>query len=76
VLYPSTAIHRVEPVRSGTRVAAVTWVRSLIRDATAREILLDLDMARQALIQAHGSGREIDLISKSLANLTRRWAED
>ncbi|RWM05018.1 MAG: Fe2+-dependent dioxygenase [Mesorhizobium sp.] len=76
VLYPSTAIHRVDPVRSGMRLASTTWVRSLIRDTAEREILLDLDMARQALIQQNGSSRELDLISKSVANLIRRWADD
>jgi PKHD-type hydroxylase len=46
VVYPSTSLHRVERVTQGVRLAAVTWVPSLIRDAPQREILLDLDTAR------------------------------
>ncbi|RCS21299.1 Fe2+-dependent dioxygenase, partial [Phyllobacterium salinisoli] len=76
LLYPSTSLHRVDPVQSGSRLVAVTWIRSIIRDAGAREILLDLDLARQELFRQHGSSREFDLISKSVANLIRRWGED
>lgn len=76
VLYPSTSIHRVDPVRSGTRLVAVTWIRSFIRDAGAREILLDLDMTRQALFRQHGPTRECDLLAKTVANLIRRWGDD
>ena len=75
VIYPATTLHRVEPVRRGVRVAAVTWVESLVRDAAKREILFDLDNARRALFAIGGKTREFDLVSKSHANLLRRWAE-
>ncbi|KKL13547.1 hypothetical protein LCGC14_2524650, partial [marine sediment metagenome] len=42
-LYPSTTLHRVEPVRSGTRLAIVGWAQSRIRRSDQREILFDLD---------------------------------
>lgn len=76
ILYPSTTIHRVAPVRSGNRFVAVIWIRSLIRHEYQREILLDLDIARQFLFNQHGSSSELNLITKSIANLTRCWAED
>jgi PKHD-type hydroxylase len=75
MIYPSSTLHRVEPVTSGVRLAAVTWIQSLVRDAGDREILFDLDTARQAIFQQHGKTREFDLISKSHANLLRKWAE-
>lgn len=43
ILYPSNAIHRVEPVRSGSRIACVGWVRSRIREQEVRENLLELE---------------------------------
>ncbi|EWY36653.1 nuclease PIN [Skermanella stibiiresistens SB22] len=75
ILYPSGALHRVDPVTRGARVAAVGWAQSLVRDAAKREILFDLDTARRAIFQSHGKTAEFDLISKSTANLLRHWAE-
>lgn len=76
VLYPSTTLHRVEPVRAGVRLAAVGWARSYVRSAERREILFDLETARRGLFERHGKSDEFDLISKSAANLLRMWAED
>jgi PKHD-type hydroxylase len=76
VAYPSTALHRVAPVTSGTRLAAVGWARSFIRDPARRELLFDLDTARQRLFQQSGKSAEFDLLSKTSANLLRMWAED
>ena len=75
IAYPSTTLHRVEKVTRGTRLVAVTWVQSLVRDAGDREILFDLDQARRALFGQQGKTREFDLIAKSYANLLRKWSE-
>lgn len=75
VLYPSTTLHRVEPVTRGVRLAAAGWAQSLVRRPDRRELLFDLDTARAALFRGHGKTPEFDLISKSLANLLRDWAE-
>lgn len=76
VIYPTTALHRVAPVRRGQRLAAATWVRSLVRDAAEREILFDLETARLRLYEQLGKTHELDLLAKTQANLLRRWAED
>lgn len=75
VVYPTTTLHRVEPVTEGERLAAVTWVQSLVRDAHNREILFDLDTVRDTLFQKSGKTGEFDLLSKSIANLLRKWAD-
>lgn len=75
IVYPSSTLHRVEEVTRGERLAAVTWIQSLVRDAGQREILFDLDTARQALFEASGKTPIFDLISKSHANLFRQWME-
>ncbi|MBF2051675.1 MAG: Fe2+-dependent dioxygenase [Leptolyngbya sp. IPPAS B-1204] len=75
VVYPSSTLHRVEPVTRGTRLVAVTWIQSLVRDAHEREILFDLDTARQAIFDKYGKTPEFDLISKSHANLLRKWVD-
>lgn len=75
VLYPSSTLHRVEPVSSGERLVAVGWIQSTIRDPGHREILFDIDTARRQLFDRDGKSREFDLLSKSLSNLQRMWAE-
>jgi PKHD-type hydroxylase len=76
VAYASTTLHRVAPVSRGARLAAVGWARSFIRDPARREMLFDLDTARQSLFRQHGKTAEFDLLSKTSANLLRMWAED
>ena len=76
VLYPTTALHRVAEVTRGQRLVAVTWVRSLVRDAAKREILFDLKTARDRLSKQLGKTSEIDLLGKTYTNLLRRWIED
>lgn len=75
VVYPSGALHRVETVRSGTRLAAVGWAQSLVRDPARREILFDLETVRRGLFQRSGKTPEFDALSKSVANLLRLWVE-
>lgn len=75
IVYPSTTLHRVAPVISGERFVAVTWIQSLVRDAGDREILFDLDTTRKSIYQKYGKTTEFDLLSKSHANLLRKWAD-
>jgi PKHD-type hydroxylase len=75
-LYPATTLHRVAPVTSGVRFAAVGWVRSYIRSAERRELLFDLETARRKIFEVDGKTEEFDLLSKCAANLLRMWCED
>ena len=75
IVYPSTTLHRVDPVTKGTRLVVVGWVQSLVRDASEREILFELDTVRHAIFAKDGKTPEFDLIAKSVANLLRKWAE-
>ncbi len=72
VLYPATYLHRVEPVNSGERLAAIGWVQSFIRSAEQREVLWDLEQARLAMAQNGVATLRID---RAIANLLRLWAE-
>lgn len=76
IVYPATSLHRVAEVTRGERLAAVGWARSFIRDEAKRELLFDLDTARQRLFAREGKSEDYDLLSKSSANLLRMWAED
>lgn len=76
VIYPATCLHRVAPVTLGVRLAAVGWVRSLIRDAGRRELLFDLETARRRLFDREGKTEDGDLLAKCAANLMRMWCDD
>jgi PKHD-type hydroxylase len=75
IVYPSTALHQVKTVTKGVRLAAVTWVQSFVREASEREILFDLDTARRSIHAQYGRTVEFDLLSKTHANLLRKWVE-
>ncbi len=76
VLYPTTCLHQVREVRSGTRLACVGWIRSLVRLQAHREILFDLHAAVQTVYQRDGKSPVFDQLSKVKANITRLWADD
>ena len=76
VLYPTTALHRVEPVTRGERLAIVGWVRSYVRSHEEREILFDLENTIAALRDAKAERAILDRLFKVRANLIRKWADD
>lgn len=73
IVYPSTALHQVEPVLSGRRLVAVGWIQSVIRDAQQRELLFELEAACKSMAGRLGRCEELDLLYKCHANLLRLW---
>jgi len=76
ILYPSTSLHRVEPVSRGTRLAIVGWVQSWIRAADQREVLFDLDRSIEDVFARDGKTALFDQLAKTRSNLLRMWAAD
>ena len=75
ILYPSTTLHHVAPVTTGTRLAVVGWVQSWIRDAGQREILFDLERSLRHVFDTEGKTELFDQLAKSRSNLLRMWAD-
>ncbi|MBB6228920.1 PKHD-type hydroxylase [Polymorphobacter multimanifer] len=76
LLYPASSRHEVLPVTRGTRLAAVLWVQSLVRDDADRMLLLDLDRSVQALAADRGpNDPHILALTSTYHNLLRRWVE-
>lgn len=76
VLYPSSSLHKVEPVTRGRRVASFFWLQSMVRDDGARRILFDLDQSVQRLTgQLGGTDRSVIELTGVYHNLLRRWAD-
>lgn len=75
VVYPSTTFHEVTPVTRGARVVAITFIESMVRDASRREILLELT----EFLHEHAArvGPEAQMrLEYVRANLMRMWYGD
>lgn len=75
VLYPSTSLHRVNPVTKGTRLAAFFWVQSLVRQPDQRQILFDLDQSIQQVSQDMPDHHTLPRLTGVYHNLLRQWSQ-
>ncbi len=73
IAYPSSTLHHVARVTRGTRLAAILWVQSRVRDPAKREILYDLGSTiRDGNLMEGPYG---DRLRQSYWNLVRLWAD-
>jgi PKHD-type hydroxylase len=75
IIYPTTQIHGVMPVTSGTRLAAVTWMQCAVRDIQQREILFHLKSVQTLTEQQNPHSQENLVLLQIYSNLVRMWAE-
>jgi PKHD-type hydroxylase len=75
VLYPASSLHRVTEVTRGERLVAVTWVQSLVRDPARRELLYQLNQARETLLKQSPEAPETAQVNTAYVNLVRMWSE-
>lgn len=75
IVYPSSSLHRVQPVTRGARVAAFLWAQSLVRDDGQRQLLLELDSSIQRLTQSGADADALLQLTGVYHNLLRRWSE-
>ncbi len=73
IVYPSTTLHEVAPVRAGERLVGITFIESFVADEMKREVLYELGEV-SAL-----EGDNMNLINRMRLevvrqNLTRRWS--
>ena len=76
VLYPSSSLHHVTPVTSGTRIASFFWMQSMVRDDAHRTLLFQLDQSIQKLTVDRG-GKDVEVVRLTgiYHNLLRMWAD-
>lgn len=75
VVYPSSSLHHVAEVTSGERIVAVTWAQSMVRDPARRELLHELNQARESLLKVSPESMEAKKVDVSYVNLVRMWAD-
>ncbi len=74
VVYASTSAHLVEPVTRGSRLAAIFWIQSMVREEPKRDILYDLSEILGA-VRPKLAQPEIMALTAVYHNLLRTWAE-
>lgn len=75
VIYPSSSLHRVDPVTRGERMVAVAWAESMVREPERRRLLFELQQIEE---QLRASDPDADVTRKTgrvRANLMRMWAD-
>ncbi|QIL73777.1 Fe2+-dependent dioxygenase (plasmid) [Diaphorobacter sp. HDW4B] len=75
ILYPSTSLHRVNPVTRGERVGAFFWTQSLVRDPARRAMLFEMDQALRGLRARIGETEETVALTGHYHNLLRMWSD-
>lgn len=74
VLYPSDTLHEVEPVTTGERLVAITFIQSRVADPFRRNLLFNLNevAALEGLNMSHENYTRMQLVQ---AQLLRYWTE-
>lgn len=75
VVYPSSSLHRVVEVARGERLVALTWIQSYVRDPARRELLYELNLARERLLKTAPEEEATAYVDRSYANLVRMWSD-
>ena len=74
ILYPSSSLHKVEPVTSGARVCSFFWIQSMVANDGHRTMLYELDQNIQKLREKVGDCEEVVGLTGHYHNLLRQWA--
>ena len=73
---PTPALHRVEPVTRGFRLASFFWLESMVRSDEARRLLFDMDSHLMRLRTSVGETDPAVIgLTGTYHNLLRMWAD-
>ncbi|WP_118975536.1 Fe2+-dependent dioxygenase [Taibaiella koreensis] len=75
IIYPTTRLHRVNPVTSGERIACVTWMQSLVKETEKRELLFQLKHVQEQIAAKDLQSEENLLLMQVYSNLMRMWTD-
>lgn len=75
VLYPCQYLHCVNEVKTGARLAAITWIQSNVKSPEQRQILFQLNQIHASLYNQAPNAVETNLLLQTHSNLFRMWAD-
>jgi PKHD-type hydroxylase len=62
-------------VTRGVRLVAVTWAQSTVRDPVKREMLYELNQAREMLFKELPDSEATRKVGATFNNLVRQWVD-
>jgi len=74
-IYSSNFVHKVNEVSSGTRMVAVTWAQSMVKDDAKREILYELNQVRESLNVNSNASDVNTQLDNVFSKLLRQWSD-
>ena len=74
IMYPASSRHQVEMITRGERLAAVTWMQSLIPEPDRRDLLYQLYLAKESLREQQADSETTQRVNHSYVNLVRMWS--
>lgn len=75
ILYPCQFLHCVNEIKSGERLATVTWIQSNFQSAEQRQLLFELNQVHAILQQRDKHSPEANQLLQTYSNLFRMWAD-
>lgn len=75
VVYSCWRPHHVKAVTKGERISAVTWMQSLFRDETEREVMQMFGRVLGGIRREEAEGRHYSSLSAVYSKLMRMWME-
>jgi PKHD-type hydroxylase len=75
IVYPCQYVHCVNDVRSGVRMAAVSWIQCSVRSMEQRSLLAGLKHTHHKLESKDPQSAETQGVLQAWSNLLRMWAE-
>ena len=75
VVYATVVPHEVVEVTRGVRVAVIGWLQSYVRDPAQRQILYDMNRARQRLRDTGADQEAVERLVRCYGNLMRMWLD-
>lgn len=75
ILYPCQFLHCVNEIKSGERLAAVSWIQSNIQSTEKRQLLFELNQVHALLQQKNKQSPEANQLLQTYSNLFRMWAD-
>ena len=75
IVYPCQYVHCVNDVKSGVRMAAVSWIQCSVRSMEQRALLAELKRVHNHLSEKDPQSAETQGVLQTWSNLLRMWAE-
>ncbi len=75
IVYPCQYLHCVNQVSEGTRLAAVTWIESNVKNVEQRQMLFTLNQIYGSLLHRLPDAHETTMLMQVHSNLVRMWAD-